>query len=145
MKITDQTKEISNKKEQTKNKIIVVLVSLCVVLSILSVFLLMRINENSGSDKTVQLGEEYYEDYLYSIVTTGMTEEERITFLSSNQELGFRISLADVLRVYEAEGISTSQYEKNGCSLDKTVIYLFPKEPFSQKDVDVMVRNDCNE
>lgn len=136
----------SFKTESLKNKIIIVLSILSIVLSVLCVFSFVRSSEkdnNSFVQEVIVCGEEYYTDHLYSLITAGMTDEKIKSFLESNSQTGFRISLKDIVKTYANDGKIT-ELEKYSCSQDETIVYIFPEEPYGPSNVKVIVRDYCS-
>ncbi len=103
--------------------------------------------EQKLEEKLQELGKGFYEDFYYKQVASD--EEARTEFLKKYKDLGIKVNL-DTLSRYKKEADSAKVLEpfvnsktKEECDKINTMVIVYPKEPYGQKDYRVDVKLVC--
>jgi len=87
----------------------------------------------------IKMGEAFYQDFYYDMLTRGKKPEEIGAFLNEKE---YRITLEQIEKIKEID-ISTVlqsiEKEKDKYDWSKTNVVIKPKMPFGKKDYDIKV------
>lgn len=97
------------------------------------------ITEDKLEKKLEKVGIEFYEDRYY----TGLVEAEREEKLTNLAETGIKINLTNVELLVPIEEDVKNQLKNDNCDFDKTIISIYPQEPYGQKDYEIKIELSC--
>ncbi len=129
MKIINIIKNFSKKQ--------IIFVSSIILFLLILIFLYLFYPKIKVENPLKKLGKEYYENYYY--IQLDDSYELRKEFLSNYKDSGLKINL-NTLRNYK--DISSKRYKN--CNWDKTMIIVYPEEPYKVNNYRVEVELDCN-
>lgn len=137
---------MSNKK---RNIALVLLIIVIILLGFFSVLYFKNLNKKSENDyisEFTKMGEEFYSNYYYRVISTDKTDEQVKEYLSKFNTLGLKIDLNE-LEKYNDEYKNVIENFTNDykyCKKDETMIIIYPKEPYSNSDYELNIKMDCN-
>lgn len=115
----------------------IIFVSSIILFLLILIFLYLFYPKIKVENPLKKLGKEYYENYYY--IQLDDSYELRKEFLSNYKDSGLKINL-NTLRNYK--DISSKRYKN--CNWDKTMIIVYPEEPYKVNNYRVEVELDCN-
>ena len=139
-----------NKKILAIALVVLVVVALGIVVA-LKVGKKEEVSEKDRITKELEtLGKKYYEDYYY--VSSGNSEEEnsKEKYLKNFESVGLKINLENLLRYNNTLSKSdkvkvnfTNKDKNKKCDYEKSMVTIYPKEPYGKKDYKISVYVDC--
>ena len=141
---------------KNKKKIIAIVLAAIVVIVVGSIIVLKITKKEEVSEKDritkelETLGKKYYEDYYYP--SSGNSEEEnsKEKYLKNFESVGLKINLENLQRYNntlskkdKVKTDFTNKDKKKKCDAEKTMVTIYPKEPFGKKDYKISVYVEC--
>lgn len=117
-----------------KKKIIII----SIIIVIIIIISLIIYSNNSKEDTFKSLGIDFYENFYYP----NLSDSSKEKILSDLEDTGLKITLQDLI---DSEKYLTmkidSKIEK--CSKEESIIYIYPKEPYSLEDYEITTKLVC--
>ena len=141
-----------------KNKktiiILIILIIFIVILGFLSYVFFYNlknpvslVDKNMFSDELDSMGKTIYQDYYYEITAVDKSEEELTNYLKKFTVIGLQFNLVELSKYNDEFNEKIDIFLRNNklCSKEKTMVIIYPKEPYSKSDFTTEVKLDCNE
>jgi hypothetical protein len=138
----------------TKKNIIICACSLLALIIIIVgiIFLIPREknNEKLLNQELEKVGRYYYENYYYVSAANSDELSKKADYLSNFTNTGLKISLSNLLRYNNtlSDDVKNKTEFKNSetneaCDMDKSMVTIYPKEPFTKGDYQISIYLDC--
>lgn len=126
-----------------KKKLIIVVLVL-VVVGVVGGFMLKSQKDssakNSNEVQMEKLAQLYYEEYLYDILITGKSDEDKAQFLSNYKDKGLKVSIESIEKVSELDSSKIVKKIGNSCDKKSESITIIPNDPYTKKDYKVKAK-----
>lgn len=84
---------------------------------------------------------DYYENKYYNLI--GNSEVEKAKFLEKYSEIGLKINLDNLIKASE-EYANNLKEVSDTCDKQKTIVFIYPKNPYGKMDYDLKVQLSCD-
>ena len=142
-------KEIIRKLFSPRNKVKTIGV-ICGIVAIIVLVILVIVNPFTSSDKKHQkqletrlkeIAKDFYENHYYN--TIGKDDEQRKSFVKEVANYGIIMDLANIARTNTEQEDSILK-EFDGCDPDKSLVKIYPKDPYGVSNYTVEVELVCD-
>ena len=142
---------IKNNKKIIGIGLAVVIVVVVGIIIALKVTKKEEVSEKDRLTKELEtLGKKYYEDYYYP--SSGNSEEEnsKEKYLKNFESVGLKINLENLQRYNNTLSKSdkvkvdfTNKDKNKKCDAEKSMVTIYPTDPYGKKDYKISVYLDC--
>ena len=142
-------KEIIRKLFSPRNKVKTIGV-ICGIIAIIVLVILVIVNPFTSSDKKHQkqlesrlkeIAKDFYENHYYN--TIGKDDEQRKAFVKEVANYGIIMDLGNIARTNTEQEDSILK-EFDGCDVDKSLVKIYPKEPYGVTNYTVEIELQCD-
>ena len=134
-----------NKKK--RNILLVILIGLVVLLGFFSIIFFKNIKtEKDYVSEFTTMGEDFYSNYYYKIISVDKTEKEVQEYLALFNKIGLKVDLNELEKYKEEYKDTIESFSKkyNDCDKSETMVIIYPKSPYSSTDFDINIKMECN-
>ena len=137
-----------------KNKVTVCIVGIAIVALIIILVLTLGSGTKDGKENKVtnkadlekrlkELGDAYYEKY-YGL----LDDDQKANFLPERKEIGIQADLVNIAATvdFQNQDKIVEEFTKSGrnCDKNKTMVMIYPQEPFGVKDYKMEINLACD-
>ena len=121
-----------------EKRVWIVALVLVLLASIMVYINVLKPKESALEKKIHVIASDFYENFYYTHMTQGKTQEEIDSFLQEYSETGIKINIENLSRFNPEEYADVlnefQDPEGNVCDPDKSGVIIYPKTPFSITD-----------
>ncbi|MBQ9024053.1 MAG: hypothetical protein IJ105_02390 [Bacilli bacterium] len=105
------------------------------------------VNKDEFSNELTKMGETIYKDYYYEVTKIDKSDEELTNFLAKFKDIGLSFNLVELSKYSDEnkESINKFLISNKKCSKEKTMVVIYPKEPYTKTDFNTEVKLDCED
>ena len=101
-------------------------------------------DEQKLERKLTKMAKSFYEDYYYDLLVEEKgSNDQAIVYLSKFADKGLKISF-DSLKLYYDENGNMNYSDFKDCNVNKTIVTIYPKAPYTNKDYTTKVKLACD-
>lgn len=133
-----------------KNKKIVVIILITIILTILGLLITLVIKgipmtEENIVNKLTSMGEEIYINYYYPELSKDKTEEEVTNYLKQFDKIGLKFNLTELEKYNETfkKNISEFKSRDKSCNKNNSMVIIYPQSPYLSTSFNIEIKLDC--
>lgn len=152
-------KKKKNKKIKNKNSnkgrtvALILLIVVLIILGFLSVNFFKNLKDDNS--KTLKdedmvttltlMGEQLYSEYYYKEESRGKSSEEMVEYLKKYETVGLKFDLTQLEKYNDDYKKTIKKFikENNNCKKDETMVIIYPKSPYTNKDFISEISLNC--